>query len=373
MAPMKLKQIPAVLRRSLLAKTNIWIWGEPGIGKTHMYIKTARTLKAGIPDLYFGSFYAPTMSPTDIQCAMPNMETGVLDIFNNGALPNGYDPAFRDRVGFIHFGEPGNTDSMTFKLLQKYVNGEDMNGKLIKPENMIVIGDGNRLQDKSNVIQQGRAMMNRFEHIDVYTDASDNIEFADENSFHPTIQKFFKDNTDHINNYERVYNPTPTQIKDMKADEMTVYSEEGKRGIWASMRGWERISNKEYAADQLRDPLTLNEIAGSVGTGVAHLYDATRKYMDLLAQMDDIRADPKKAKLPKAAHEIFAQACIVALKCESKDMPAVHTYCTRMPSDFQVVVLKRMTQRKNFKLTDNNTYLKWIEDPQIKGLLLPSK
>lgn len=368
MYPLKLKELPAVIRRSLLARSNLWIWGEPGLGKTDTLNETARQLRSGIPDLFFGSTYVPTMSPTDIQAAMPNMETRLLEMFNNATLPNAY--THPDLVGIQHFGEPGNADSTTFKLLQKYVNGEDMNGVLRKPDGVIVIGDGNRLQDKSGVIQQGRAMMSRFEHIHVYTDAGDNMEYADHNSFHPTVQKFFKDNPNHINNYALVFEPDNKQRKDKKPEEISIYTEEGKQGIWASMRGWKRVSDKEYAADQLRSPLTLNEIAGSVGTSIAHLYDATRNYMNLLTQMDDIRADPKHAKLPKQADQIFAQANIVALKCIEKDMPAVRTYCSRMPYDFQVVVLRKMTQRKNFKLTTNGTYLEWIDDEQLKGLLL---
>lgn len=370
MHPIKLKELPAVISRSLLARTNLWVWGEPGLGKTDTLNESARQLRSRIEAMYHGSFYVPTMSPTDIQCAMPNVDTKMMDIYSNAALPNAY--THPDLIGFVHFGEAGNADSATGKLLQKYVNGEDMNGCLRKPDGVIVVCDGNRLQDKSGVIQQGRALLNRFEHIDVYTDVMDNREYADHAGFHPTVQSFFKDNPDHINNYSLVFEGDSPKRKDKKAEEIAVYTEEGKRGIWASMRGWKRVSDKEYAAHQLHSTLSVNEIAGSVGTSVAMLYEAQRNAINLLARIEDIRADPKKAKLPTKASEVFAQACVVALMCEEKDLPVVKTYCSRMAYDFQSVVLRKLTQRKNFNLIENGTYTQWIDDPQLKALMMPN-
>ncbi len=288
----RLKELPAILVRDYLAGVNTFIMGEPAIGKTQTINAFVAQMQKKVPEFKCWQFYAPTMSPMDIQASAPNYETHQLDFYNNVALPNAYtDP---DVKGCIFLGEFPNADPATAKLLQKYVNGEDMSGVLRKPDGVMVIADGNRLDDKSGSQQQGRALMSRFEQIDTYTEAQDNIEFAAKHSWHPTVQTFFKDNPALINNYAEVFRAQEGRNRSSN-DQM---AEEGKRGVWANMRSWERISKKEYVADDLNSPVTLAEVAGNVGAGVAAQYEAHRKIINGLTSFTDIMLDPKNAKMP---------------------------------------------------------------------------
>ncbi len=111
--------VPRQLAIAYMAGANIWMWGKPALAKTAIAEAFARIMKRRIPEFQNWYFYVPTCGPTDIQAAMPNTETGLLDFFSNGALPNAYtDP---DVVGVLHLGELANGDSTTVKLLQKYV------------------------------------------------------------------------------------------------------------------------------------------------------------------------------------------------------------------------------------------------------------
>jgi len=116
--------------------------------------------------------------------------------------------------------------------------------------------------------------------------------------------------------------------------------EEGKMGVWANMRSWERIHKKEHAADELSSPITLPELVGNLGAGVAAQYEAHKRMLASLTSFEDIMADPKKCACPKDISEQYSLAMIVALKCKPEQLPQVHDFMVRMPAELQAMVLR---------------------------------
>lgn len=368
--PTKLKELPQVLVRSYLAGTNTFLRGKPAIGKTESIKAFGESMIKRIPEFKVWTFYAPSMSPMDIQASAPNYQTGKLELFNNAALPNAYDTP--DAKGVIFFGELPNTDPSTAKLLQKYINNEDMSGCLRKPEGIIVIADGNRLEDKSSVQQQGRAFLSRFEQLEVYTDAQDNMDFAAKSSWHPSVQIFFKENPQSIDNYDEVFETSSAAGRrdpNKRTTAQDNMSEEGKLGIWANMRSWERISRKEYIADELKSPLSLAELTGNLGTGVGLAYDSHKKVLSKLASFDEIMAKPDTITIPDAPDERFALLMIVAMRCTEAQISEAKLFGQRLPLDMQAAMLRYMATRKGFSLVQSQDYVKWISDKSLSSLL----
>ncbi len=367
----RLKELPPVLVRNYLAGVNTFVRGKPAIGKTCTINAFVASMQKRIPDFKIWNFYAPTMSPMDIQASAPDYETHLLAMYNNAALPNAYtDP---DVKGVVFFGELPNTDPATSKLLQKYINGECMSGVLRKPDGVMVIADGNRIEDKSSVQQQGRAFMSRFEQLEAYTEATDNVEFAAKNGWHPFIQTFFKDNPALIDNYDEVFETTSAarqRGQDAKrtngGDQM---SEEGKLGIWANMRSWERMSRKEFAADELKSPVTLVEAAGNLGVGVGAAYEAHKRIMNSLTSFDEIMKHPKDCVLPTAMDDQYSLCMLTALRCTEEQMDKVKIFGERMAHELQAVILRTLATRKNFNLSAQPAYMLWISDKALTCLL----
>ncbi|PFH12877.1 ATP-binding protein [Burkholderia sp. JKS000303] len=366
----RLRELPPVLVRNYIARTNTFMAGKPAIGKTTIINEFAEQMKKRIEGFKVWAFYAPTMSPMDIVASAPDYERGTLRLYNNEALPNAYVDA--DAKGIVFFGELPNADPATAKLLQKYINGEDMSGSLRKPDGVIVIADGNRIEDKSGVQQQGRAFLSRFEHLDVYVEPNDNIEFAAKHAWHPFVQTFFKDNAHLIDNYDDVFETTQSareRRKQAGGDASDRMSEEGKRGIWSNMRAWERISRKEYAADELSSPVTLAECIGNLGVGVGTAYHTHKAIAGTIASVDEVMKDPAGVELPKGMAERYMMAMMVALRCTEDQMPQVHTFGQRLPYEFQTVILKNIVRRKGFDYQRGGTYVKWVSDPELNRLL----
>jgi hypothetical protein len=367
----RLKELPAILVRNYIAGVNTFIRGKPAIGKTHTIDAFVEQMKKRIPEFQCWLFYAPTMSPMDIQASAPNYESGLLTMYNNEALPNAYTAPHVK--GVLVLDELPNTDPATAKLLQKYVNGEDMSGCLKKPPGVIVIAMGNRIEDKSSVQQQGRAFMSRFEQLEAYVEATDNTEHAARQAWHPFVQTFFKDNPALIDNYDEVFETTSNTRRSAEAKRANgsndLMSEEGKLGIWANMRAWERISKKEYAADELKSPVTLTEAVGNLGAGVGAQYEAHKKILNSLTSFEDIMHDPENAKLPAAMDEAYSLAMLVALRCSEDHLDKVRVFGMRMAPELQAVILRTLATRKGFALARSPAYMKWVSNKDLVALL----
>lgn len=370
MQALKLKDVPNVLVRNYIAKTNVFLASKPAVGKTDTVNLFINKMQQKVEGFKCWTFYGPSMSPTDIQMAMPDVATGTMRVFHNSQLPNAYENP--DQVGVVFIGEMPNTDPTTLKQLQKYCNGEDMNG-LRKPDGVMVIADGNRLEDKAGVLQQGRALMNRFLTLDVYTEAEDCMEYALKHEWHPVVQSFFREYPHLIDNYEEVFQTSESAKvnaeKNRRSGGHDQQAEEGKRGIWASMRGWNRVSNLEYAADELNSTITLPELMGSVGTGPAAQYHAHKSMLGKLASYAEIVKSPTTVSVPTKMDEVYALSMIVAIRCNAEDLQAVYKFCKRLPYDIQAFVLRTMLLRKNFSLRNTSEYCEWIMDPQLSDLI----
>lgn len=360
----RLKDMNLVLARAYLAKKNILMLGKPGIGKTCTIDHFVDKMREKIADFQAWPFYGPTMSPMDIQAAMPDTDSGTLKMYSNAGLPNAYKTP--DVKGVVFIGEMLNTDPTTLKLLQKYVNGEDMNGVLRKPEGITVIADSNRLEDKAGVMQQFRALLNRFQKVHVYTEENDCIEYAAKHEWHEHVQAFFRENPQLIDNYEKVF---AADVDWSRKDKDSRMAEEGKMGTWACMRGWNAISDTEKAADELGAPITLDEVIGNVGTGPGMQYNVFKQMIGRLASFEEVIRNPEKVAIPEKIDELYALAMIVSLKSKGEHLPDVYKFFKRIQHDIQIFALKTMMGRKNFPLVGSETYKEWIRNPQVNKLI----
>ena len=336
-------------------RINLFITGRPGIGKTSLISAFAASQPETNPDFQIHVFYAPTMTPIDIQATMPDQESGVLKFYNNEALPNAYtDP---DMEGVIFFGELPNADPTVVKSLQKYVNGEDLNGCLRKPDNLRVIADGNRLEDRSGVLQQARAFLSRFMHVEVEPAAEQSIDYMLRNNWHPSVIAFLKQSPALIDKYEDAFGARGT--------------EEAKRGIWASMRSWERVSGLEWWAENNDTRVSDVFLSGNVGTAVAGQYQAYKDVLSKLATKEEVLGNPEGVALPEELSEIYALTYMVALRCLPHEVNAAIQFLMRLPAELQVLGARLLLANPEVKqkALQNQAFLSFITSSKMSSLL----
>lgn len=369
---MNLKYVPQQIALCYAARSNLVLLGQPGIGKTYTVEAAAKKIAERVKGFQYVPIDVPTMAPPDIGAFMPSTSEHVLEFYANNVFPNHYrDP---NATGILFLGEMLNVDPATGKLLQKYCNGEDINGRLRKPNGFIIIADSNRLIDKSGVLQQSRAFLNRFAHLHVFTTPRDNLEYAEANDFHPAVTTFLKEYPDLIDTYEQAFGDKTGKSSPRDADKASILVEEGKQGVWACMRGWERISKLEIAAEAMKMELDIALVMGSVGSSVGAQYNTHRAMVKRLATVEEIVRDPKHAPVPDKPDALYAQLVLLTAKLDDKDMGAASIYLDRVRPDLKAMAVRRMILREDkkqgFVVTKTKEYRTWMSDPQFTDMLM---
>jgi hypothetical protein len=361
---MLLRDQDNAIRLAVAAAFNLNLRGEPAIGKTMSAMKTLNALKAegAIDNIYH--LNGATLAATDIVMAMPDPDNKTLNYFYNAMLPNAHvNP---DERSVIYVGEKGLIEKLSGKFLQKLINHEECGGYRT-PDGTIFLFDGNLLTDNSNVQIQGRAIESRMSHITVEFDLVSSQEYAKSN-FHPIVGSFIAadENIPWVNNYREVYKPERKQD-----DQLAV---EGKSGIWASMRSWERVSNMYFAMDKTHSLHIHDElIYGTVGVGAGNAFRQHETMVSRLATFEQIKADPKRAPVPGDMSECFTLVLILSHKTGPATLTPVVTYVSRFPVDQQIIWGRMLLDRVNkdtvakSAVIANPAFRAWFSSPNIQA------
>lgn len=383
MSTVHIKQLKKELALSYAAGTNILLLSKPAIGKSETVEAWAKEMSARVEGFGYWPFDIGTANPNDVAAYMPDDKTGSLRVYPNDVLPNAYKTP--DAKGAVFMDEIMNGDPTTVKVFQKYSNGEDISGRLRKPAGVIIVGSSNRIGDKAGVMQQSRAFMSRTEQVEVYSDAPHNLKFADSAGWHPYVTKFLEKFPQLIDNYDMVFEPESTAAKAAAAavsgggkalrDDL---SEEGKRGVWANMRSWTRISKLEYAAAGLGIELGGHRFTSNVGKAVGLQYNTFRSTFEKLASVDDILANPKTAAIPDSAAHQFVLASMVAALVSQDQVKQAAIFIDRLPGDIRAVAIRRMVvrsqkNRAEFDIGATKEFQAWMRDPAISDLFMASR
>jgi len=159
---------------------------------------------------------------------------------------------------------------------------------------------------------------------------------------------------------------------------MLEQAEEGKRGIWANMRSWERISKLEYAANSLGIPMNPFRVLSNVGKAVGTQYVTFRAMFDKIASVEEILRDPKGVTIPTKIDELFVMVCMLSQLIKSTDMKPASQFVDRLQGDMRALAIRRMVKRsqKNraeFDIGGTKEYQAWMKDPAIQDLFMAAR
>jgi hypothetical protein len=366
MRQISLKQLPKALTLAYVSNQNVFLAGQPGIGKTVTVEKYARMMRKRIPEFQIWRVSMPALTAMDIQATVPDVETMTLTVINTTLLPNalGNDA---EAKGSIYLGELAQADPHALKPLQKYINGEPFNG-LQKPEGVNVIADGNRQEDKSGAIRQGRAFMSRFLYLETINPVEDDIEYAVTQGFHPDVTSFMSVNPDLVNTYN-------AEDDNSRADRDI--------GRWGGMRQWEQLSGLEYAADEFNLALIdmPQMVAAAVGAVIGTKYLAYKTIYKSLPTVAQICANPSTAPVPQEHDKQHALISIILSRITSTQLDSVVPYVMRLPVTLQVLFMRgveaRAARAAKSRRGDGFTisspaYIKFTSDSKFKSLIRSS-
>lgn len=371
-----IKHLSRELALSYAAGTNILGVSKPGIGKTETTLATAKQMAERIEGFKVWYVDMTTATPNDLMAYMPNEKTHKLEGYENVSLPNAYDDP--DAKGFVLEDEALNADPMTGKVFQKYNNGEIIGGRFRKPDGVICVLLSNRLQDKAGVMQQSRAFLRRVEQVEIFSDAAHNLKFAESAGWYPVVVEFLKKFPHLIDNYDEVFDADVQREKKLSKDDVAEKNEEGKRGIWANMGSWTRISKLEYAAKSLNIEMNPARFLSNVGKAIGTQYNTYRATFDKIASVEEILKNPKGVAVPEKMDQLYVMVCMLAQLVPQNHVKEAGIFIDRLQGDIRAMAIRRLVKRSQkdrsaFDIGATKEYKAWMQDPAISDLFMAAR
>ena len=264
------KHLNALIRGNI--KTSVMLWGAPGIGKSSIVNKVAKTNEMDVIDVRLSQ-----LAPTDLR-GLPYVDNGTARFAPPSFLPqSGKGVLFLDEVNLA----PPAIQNVAMQLvLDRKVGDYNL------PYEWFVVAAGNRVEDRAAVSQMPAPLTNRFLHLTVEADLASWKEYALTSGVEEQVISFLTFRPNLLHNFN-------------------------KNAIaWPSPRSW------EFASDLMKIGLPVD---GAVGEGAAAEFKSFVKLYTKLPDVDKILAGDKNVKAPKEPSLCYAITGALVSRSEDAD------------------------------------------------------
>ena len=316
---MKASSVTAALRSLISVHQPVFIWGNPGVGKSSVVSQLATSLHVALQDVR-----ALLLDPVDIR-GLPHLSPeGRSTWATPDFLPtDGEGILFLDELN----AAPGMVQAAFYQLVLDRKLGE-----YTLPDGWVIVAAGNRDSDRAHTSRMPTPLRNRFVHLEFEVDTQDWSEWAVNNGVRPEVIAFIRFRPELLNQFDRDVNAFP------------------------SPRSWEFVSRiLESSPDA---GIEHEMFAGTVGAGAATEFSAFLSMFRELPSIDAILISPATEPVPQDPAAQYAVASALAHCASDLNFDRIYEYLKRMPTEFQVLCVRDATVREpNIKHT--GSYVKW--------------
>ena len=302
------------------------LWGPPGVGKSNIAYAFGESLGAKIYEIRANLF-----DPVDVRGGLKVVEQKNGTYKTRYGIPEDYPPSDYEGLVLLVIDELPNAPKATKNALLQLILDKKI-GTYTLPKNTIIIGAGNRAEDRAAVHEMPTPAKNRFAHYTVEPSVDDWCAWAAKNNIDESVIAFIRYRPSLLSAMDTAENAFPTP------------------------RTWEMLSNKlPFMADMFYGCASL------IGDGPAGEYVAFRSIYKDVPDFDKLIANPSTTKVPTETSVLYAIAAGLATRAHPKTFSAIMRYTKRMPPEYQVVVV-RDCLAKDPTLTGEKAFTKWTEE-----------
>lgn len=237
----------------------IMLWGPPGIGKSALLRSIADARGVEFVDVRLAQ-----REPVDMR-GLPVPEGDSVRWLVSSEWPR--DPQSQ---GIILFDELSAADRTLQVAAYEFILDRRLGDMYELPPGWLVVGAGNRTEDRAVATGMSSALANRFLHLEMKADVASWLEWARTADIDQSILT-------HIE-----LNPGQLFCMDSTAAE---------RG-WPSPRSWERLNTMLPLIADLNEGERSSVFAGLIGTKAATLFMHTQKTLDTRTPSDSVDEGP---------------------------------------------------------------------------------
>jgi hypothetical protein len=317
---MKPSQAAEAIAKCIQVKQPLFLWGQPGVGKSAITRDVAAALNLELIDLRLS-----LLDSVDLR-GFPHMENKRMHFATPIFLPT--DP---NSSGILFLDEmnaaPPAVQSAAYQLVLDRRIGEY---KL--PDGWAIIAAGNRETDQGVTYTMPAPLANRFTHIDFDVNYDDWRAWALKNGIKPEIINFISFRPNLLNDFDPDKRAFPTP------------------------RSWEFVSRIIDGKQSIEIERAL--ISGSVGEGAAAELAGFLKIYRNLPNPDVVLMNPSKADVPTDPATLYALCGALSARASQNNFDRLIEYCERIKPEFQVLCIRDAFTRDN-TLAHTQAFSNW--------------
>lgn len=335
--------------------TSMDLIGPPGIGKSSV----VRQFPALLSEIYGEPFgyceqLAPSIDAPDVRGFMvPTKDANGLPISRYtypAVLPTPEYLAQYPR-GIIFIDEFNQSEHLTQKgfsplLLDKKIGDHKL------PDGWWVITASNAVSHKSGVLKPLMHNINRQCRIEVEPVLGGDgkrygwIDWAQANGVHPMGIGFAKSHPGVIFSAEIPAEPRPFCTP---------------RSFTSAMKFMQKLAGDSMQLPS--DTLTQEIVQGDMGEGAAASFFGYIKVADFLPTIQEIKADPEKAKVPppERLDGAYAAQQLIIHHADASCLDALWAYSERLPRELQVSTAQALTTKLKGAVLNNKGLNEWVK------------
>jgi hypothetical protein len=291
-----LEQARKAMKKVFKIKRPIFVWGQPGVGKSDMVRSLATELGGVAVDVRLAQ-----CDPTDIR-GIPyfNKDTNTMQWAPADMLPS--HEFCKDKPIVVLFLDELNSAPSSVQAAAYQLILDRCVGKYVLPDNVVIVAAGNRDGDKGVTYRMPSPLANRFIHIEVHVDFESWQTWAVKNEVHPDVVGYLS----------------------WAKQNLSTFDPKSASRSFATPRSWQFVSDM-LKDDDCDDETLFTLIAGSVGDGLASAFRGHRKFANQLPKPEDIlsgKVKELKLKEISAMYALTTGMCYELKAQSDKKLPA---------------------------------------------------
>jgi hypothetical protein len=278
------------------------VWGGVGVGKSEMIHSVGESLGYQVRDVRVA-----LLDPVDLR-GVPSVEDGVTKWNPPIFLPTEDEPKTLLFLDELPHGSPSVQNAL-FQLVKDRQLGEY---KL--PDSTVIVGAGNRIQDRAGANRVNTALGDRFIHLNLDVCADEWVEWAKKSKrVIPEVIAYIR------------YRPENLFVFDAKAQ------------VQATPRSWEYAS--KIMATSPDSDIEQELLAGTVGEGVSAELIGFLRTCRSLPSVDQIINNPEAIDLENDPAVRYAVCSIIARKMDKKNISKFMKFLETLPDEFAILCM----------------------------------